>query len=208
MVNNKKRKLIDSYSEYAYNREGLLGGGWVPKNPLKHVKIVTWNKYGNKPSDFKKTNPTLPWNGENIISTPEYDLERFKYIQEKYFDIALRELNNWRRKTNWTSYIFPQIRWLRNNDMAETYSISCMEEAIKYYDDEFLKRNLKVISMALFHCSNWSNPEPILWKTDAMKVKSCMTLFHKIDPKNQIFKDILDKYYHWELDEKTLNILE
>jgi uncharacterized protein (DUF1810 family) len=41
-----------------------------------------------------------------------------------------------------------------------------------------------------------------------MKVKSCMTLFHKVDPKNQIFIDVLKKYYHWELDSLTLEKLE
>jgi uncharacterized protein (DUF1810 family) len=40
-----------------------------------------------------------------------------------------------------------------------------------------------------------------------MTVKSCMTLFHKVDPKNQIFIDVLKKYYHGDLDDKTLHIL-
>ncbi|MBR7037463.1 DUF1810 family protein [bacterium] len=28
-----------------------------------------------------------------------------------------------------------------------------------------------------------------------MKLHSCMTLFHQVDPKNQIFIDVLNKYY-------------
>ena len=90
--------------------------------------------------------------------------------------------------------------------MAQKYAISCLEEATEYYNYKELKENLETISQALLDL-DWDEPELVLWDIDAMKVKSCMTLFHKVDPKNQIFIDVLKKYYHWELDDKTLDIL-
>ena len=90
--------------------------------------------------------------------------------------------------------------------MAQKYAISCLEEATEYYNDDELRNNLLEISQALLDL-DWNDPELVLWWIDAMKVKSCMTLFHRTDPKNQTFIDVLNKYYHWELDEKTLEIL-
>lgn len=154
-------------------------------------------------------NAVFSWDEVGISNTSiwKYDLYRFKSAQEKYFDTALREIKNWYKETHWIWYIFPQIAWLWHSEMAQKYAISCIEEAIEYYNDKELRKNLEMISQALLDL-DWSDPELILWWINSMKVKSCMTLFHKVNPKNQIFKDVLNKYYHWELDELTLDILE
>lgn len=141
------------------------------------------------------------------ISKWKYDLFRFKSAQRNFFDEALSELKSWYKQTHRIWYIFPQIAWLWQSEISKRYAISCLEEAIEYYNDEELRNNLEIISKAFLDI-NKDDPEFILWNIDAMKVKSCMTLFHKVDPKNQIFIDILNKYYHWELDEKTLEILD
>jgi len=140
------------------------------------------------------------------MKTQKYDLSRFKTAQRTHFDTALKEIKNWYKQTHWIRYIFPQIAWLWHSEMAQKYAISCLEEAIEYYNDDELRNNLLEISQALLDL-DWDNPELVLWTIDAMKVKSCMTLFHKVDPKNQAFINVLNKYYHWELDELTLEIL-
>ena len=136
----------------------------------------------------------------------KYDLFRFKLAQEKYFDTAIREIKNWHKQTHRIWYIFPQIAWLWHSDMAQRYAILCLEEAVEYYNDMELRENLETISQALLGL-DWNDPEIVLWSIDALKVRSCMTLFHKVDPENQIFVDVLKKYYCWELDGKTLEIL-
>lgn len=141
-----------------------------------------------------------------IIHTWKYNLSRFKSAQRAYFDIALKEIKNWYKQTHRIWYIFPQIAWLWHSEMAQKYAISCLEEAIEYYNDDELRNNLETTSQALLDLDLY-DPELVLWWIDTMKVKSCMTLFHKVDPKNQTFIDVLNKYYHWELDEKTLEIL-
>ena len=140
------------------------------------------------------------------MSITKYDLSRFKSVQEKYFDTALREIKNWHKQTHRIWYIFPQIAWLWYSEMSQKYAISCLEEALEYYHDRELRENLELISQALLDL-DWNDPELILWWIDAMKVKSCMTLFYQVDPQNQIFIGVLNKYYHWELDEMTLDIL-
>ena len=141
-----------------------------------------------------------------LIMSNKYDLFRFKSAQRNFFDKALSELKSWVKQSSWIWYIFPQIEWLWQSEMSQRYSISCMEEAVEYYNDEELRGNLETICKALLDIDK-DDPEFILWNIDAMKVKSCMTLFHKVSPDNQIFIDVLNKYYHWELDEKTLEIL-
>ena len=141
-----------------------------------------------------------------VNSYNKYDLFRFKSAQKEYFDTAIREIKNWHKQTHWIRYIFPQIAGLWHSDMAQKYAISCIEEAIEYYNDKELRQNLEMISQALLDL-DWNNPELILWDIDSLKVGSCMTLFHKVDPKNHIFIDVLNKYYNWELDKMTLDIL-
>ena len=136
----------------------------------------------------------------------KYDLFRFKSAQRSFFDIALNELKSWVKQSSWIWYIFPQIAWLWHSEISKRYAISCLEEAIEYYNDEELRDNLETISQVLLDIDK-DDHEFILWNIDAMKVKSCMTLFHKVDPNNQIFINVLNKYYHWELDVRTLDIL-
>ena len=140
------------------------------------------------------------------MNTQKYDLFRFKSAQRDFFDKALNELKFWVKQSSWIWYIFPQIAWLWHSEISKKYSISCLEEAIEYYNDDELRNNLETISQALLNV-NKDDPVFILWNIDAMKVQSCMTLFHKVDPKNKIFIDVLNKYYNWKLDEKTLEIL-
>lgn len=50
---------------------------------------------------------------------------------------------------------------------------------------------------------NEDNPESIFGLVDAMKLKSCMTLFDYVSSFD-IFKDVLDKFYGGKIDEKTI----
>ena len=82
-----------------------------------------------------------------------------------------------------------------------------MWEAKAYYNDKILKdRLLELCNIILELPTN--DARDIFWWIDSMKLHSCMTLFHQVDPKNQIFIDVLNKYYGWGLDEMTLDIIK
>jgi uncharacterized protein (DUF1810 family) len=49
--------------------------------------------------------------------------------------------------------------------------------------------------------------EQILGYTDALKVRSCMTLFDLVEP-DAIFAQVLDAFYNGERDDLTLQILK
>ena len=51
-----------------------------------------------------------------------------------------------------------------------------------------------------------NNAEEIFGRTDAMKLRSCVTLFSLLNV-NSVFQAVLDKYYRGKKDEKTLDLL-
>ena len=46
----------------------------------------------------------------------------------------------------------------------------------------------------------------IFGRTDAVKVRSCMTLFEKVSD-SEVFPEVLEAFYDGERDEKTLELL-
>ncbi len=135
-----------------------------------------------------------------------YDLQRFIDAQNIDFNKALSEIKSGRKKSHWIWYIFPQISGLGDSYMNQIYSISCIEEARAYLENEQLFNNLITICNALLELDiddiNTIMPEP-----DDLKLRSSMTLFLCANPQCLIFKDILDKYYNGIMDDKTIKIL-
>lgn len=136
-----------------------------------------------------------------------YNLTRFHEAQEGVYEIAKRELIWWRKESHWMRYIFPQIKWLWYSENARYYAIKDLWEAKAYYNDKILRDRLLELCNIILNLQT-NEARDIFWWIDSMKLHSCITLFHKVDQKNQIFIDVLKKYYHWELDEKTLDIIE
>ena len=134
-----------------------------------------------------------------------YDLGRFKTAQDKDFEIALDEITAGKKRSHWIWYIFPQLKGLGVSDFAVYYGIQDSGEAKAYIEDKSLGGNLIRISEALLE-HRGKNIVRILGRTDAMKVRSCMTLFEKVSD-NNVFADILETFYDGERDGKTLEML-
>jgi len=132
----------------------------------------------------------------------EYDLERFVEAQNMVYDIALQEIKNGHKRGHWIWFVFPQIKGLGHSYNSEYYGISGTIEAKAYLDHPILGARLREISQALLNCGNPS-ADDILGFPDVLKVRSCMTLFDMVSP-NDIFKQILDKYYDGKPCDKTI----
>lgn len=134
-----------------------------------------------------------------------FDLERFVKAQDSelptYSD-ALSEIKQGHKTSQWIWYVFPQIKGLGHSYRSEYFGISCKEEAESYLSYPVLGKRLKEITQALLECSNPSAYN-ILGYPDVVKVQSCMTLFDIISP-NDIFNDVLWKYYEGKRCEKTV----
>ena len=138
------------------------------------------------------------------------DLERFRFAHSRDFAQAYAEIQNGYKETHWMWYIFPQIQGLGRSSTAQYYAISDIEEAVEFLSDPYLGDNLCVISKELLSKST-NDAEDIFGYTDAMKLKSSMTLFHvagEMCDENRVFYDVLTKYFNGEFDEKTLGLIE
>ena len=132
-------------------------------------------------------------------------LTKFITAQEKDFHIALTEVKSGRKQSHWIWYIFPQIAGLGKSATSEYYAIQNLSEAKMYLENEYLHNNLLTICQALLDLET-SNAEEILGWIDAMKLKSSMTLFTLAKPEEPIFKNVLNKFFHGELDNKTVKL--
>ena len=132
----------------------------------------------------------------------EYDLERFVEAQNMVYDMALQEIKNGQKRGHWIWFIFPQIKGLGHSYNSEFYGISGTKEAKAYLEHPLLGARLREITQAILDCGNPS-ADDILGFPDVLKVRSCMTLFDMISP-NDIFKQVLDKYYEGKPCDKTI----
>lgn len=136
----------------------------------------------------------------------EYHLDRFIKMQAEDYERALKEIKNGRKVTHWMWYIFPQITGLGMSETARYYEIKSLEEADAYLKNEVLGKNLIEISNALLRL-NTNDPVEIFGDIDALKLKSSMTLFSLVSS-NEIFDQVIDKYFNGKKDLNTIRICE
>jgi uncharacterized protein (DUF1810 family) len=135
-----------------------------------------------------------------------YDLQRFKDAQEWDYGQALAEIRAGSKRSHWIWYVFPQLKGLGRSSMCERYGIDGMGEAKAYLGDEILRSRLVEVSQALLELSG-DDPVSVMGHIDALKLRSCMTLFSRVPGSNPVFGAVLDKYYDGEPDPLTLEML-
>lgn len=141
-----------------------------------------------------------------------FNLQRFLGAQESFYAQALKEIRNGRKTSHWIWFIFPQLRGLGHSPMADNYGISSLDEARAYWEHPILHQRLAEITESLLIHSKrriFHSPKTafeILGTIDAIKVRSCMTLFDMVEP-NSIFAEVINAFYEGERDPLTLEKL-
>ncbi len=131
-------------------------------------------------------------------------LERFLEAQERTYAVALQEIRNGYKESHWMWFIFPQIAGLGMSYMAEYYAIRNLEEARSYLHHPVLGQRLVEISEALLQLET-NDPIEVFGPIDAMKLRSCMTLFEMVnDGDSPVFRLVLEKFFDGVADDKTL----
>ena len=133
-------------------------------------------------------------------------LDRFLKAQENTFHIAMEELKRGKKQSHWMWFIFPQLRGLGMSDMAHIYGISGLAEAIAYLEHPTLSGKLQELCGALLQHRDKSARE-IFGNTDAMKLKSSMTLFALTSEEYTIFDEILDIFFAGKMDKRTVEMI-
>lgn len=131
-----------------------------------------------------------------------YDLERFSSAQEGVYAGVLEELRAGRKGSHWIWFIFPQIAGLGSSWISQHFSIVSLAEARVYLADPVLGERLRECA-ALVLATKGRTAAEIFGSLDAMKVRSCMTLFLRAAPDEALFRQVLDRYYGGVPDELT-----
>jgi uncharacterized protein (DUF1810 family) len=136
-------------------------------------------------------------------------LQRFVDAQDDdgTYGSALRELRDGRKRSHWMWFIFPQLAGLGQSPSSRRYAISSLEEARAYVEHPVLGPRLEECARALLQRTGGSARD-IFGGIDAMKLRSSMTLFHRADPHNPLYREVLDRYFGGEPDEATDRLLD
>lgn len=132
-----------------------------------------------------------------------FDLSRFQAAQAPVFDRVMAELNAGEKQTQWMWFIFPQVEGLGFSSMAQRFAIKSLEEAQAYLADPVLGLRLrKCIEAARNH--HGISAERLLGVVDAVKLRSCLTLFAVAAPGELLFQSALDAFFEGQPDPATL----
>jgi len=129
-------------------------------------------------------------------------LDRFVTAQEAVYAGVLDELRRGRKTRHWIWFIFPQIAGLGRSEVSRYYSIASLDEARAYLAHP-------VLGARLIECATIAAGVPdrtaieIFGDIDAMKVRSCMTLFRRVAPDEPAFQAVIDRIYDGTADEAT-----
>lgn len=136
----------------------------------------------------------------------EEGLERFIEAQNSYgtYETALQEMNNGQKRSHWIWYVFPQLKGFGHSYNSEYYGLDDLDEAKDYLKHPVLGKRLREITTVLLDHTDEDAVTLMGSHIDAIKLRSCMTLFDAVSP-NDIFGQVLDVFYEGKRDNKTLS---
>ena len=137
-------------------------------------------------------------------------LDRFLYAQTGErgvgFEQALAELRAGRKTSHWIWYVLPQLRALGRSAMSREYGIADRAEAQAYIAHPVLGPRLVVCVRAMLSHEGLGAVD-ILGPVDAVKFRSCLTLFEQVAPDEPTFGGAIERFYGGERDGVTLELL-
>lgn len=134
-------------------------------------------------------------------------LERFYPMHALSFETALAEVRAGYKVSHWMWYIFPQLKGLGRSSTAQYYGLDGLEEARQFAADPLLGENLRTITQALLDQPKRS-AHAVFGGTDAMKLRSSMTLFELADPDCGLYARVLEEFFGGSRDMKTLDMIK
>jgi uncharacterized protein (DUF1810 family) len=133
-------------------------------------------------------------------------LQRFLDAQAPLYEDACAELKAGCKQSHWMWFIFPQLRGLGLSATAQHYGIASRQEAQAYLQHPVLGERLKH-GMRLLLAHQGLSAQGIFGATDALKFRSCATLFAEVAGQEPVFQQVLDKYDDGVRDSRTLELL-
>ena len=141
------------------------------------------------------------------MSSDVFRLARFLEAQEDSYARALDELRSGRKRSHWIWYVFPQLAGLGVSATSQRFGVSGLAEAREYLAHPVLGHRLRESTQAMLS-HRVSSAEAVLGDVDAMKFRSCMTLFSLADPAEPVFAEALGRFFEGKRDPATLELLQ
>ena len=139
--------------------------------------------------------PASFWAVNGKTPAKEYDLDRFLAAQSAKYEIALDEIRNGRKCSDWIWFIFPQQKGPGHSLNTLYYALDGVDEARAYLAHPILGARLREILEALLTHKGKRDIETIMPKNiDVTKLQSCLNLFKRVSP-NDIFQEVLDAFF-------------
>lgn len=137
-----------------------------------------------------------------------YGLERFAAAQDDggTYQRAVAELRAGAKRGHWMWFVFPQVAGLGFSAMSQRYAIASLAEARAYLAHPVLGPRL-VDCARILAATEGNSAAAIFGDIDAMKLRSSMTLFMTAAPDEQVFREVLQKYFDGAPDDATLERL-
>jgi len=133
-------------------------------------------------------------------------LERFVQAQARDYAQALAELRAGHKRTHWIWYVLPQLRGLGRSSTAQFYGLADRTEARAYAAHPLLgPRLVQCVQALLGHPQRTA--QQMLGEVDAMKLRSCLTLFAEVAPQQPEFAQALELLFESRPDPVTLQLL-
>ncbi len=138
----------------------------------------------------------------------DFDLDRFVSAQDRggTYDRVVAELHRGSKTSHWMWFIFPQVAGLGYSAMSQRYAISSLAEAQAYLAHPVLGARLRECA-GIVAATTGRSAVQIFGGIDATKLHSSMTLFHRADPDEAVFTQVLDEYFDGHDDEATISRL-
>ena len=133
------------------------------------------------------------------------DLSRFVDAQADTYDTALAEIRAGQKRSHWMWFIFPQLRGLGHSTMAQHYGIASLDEARAYLAHPVLGPRYRTCVEAV-DALGTNDPVAVFGTTDAMKLRSSLTLFEAAELSPMI-DDVLKRFFNGKRDPATQQML-
>ena len=135
-----------------------------------------------------------------------FALDRFLEAQRDAYDIAIAELRAGRKRSHWIWFVFPQLKGLGRSALSHRYGLSGVAEASAYLAHPVL--GVRLLDAIYAMLANGAVPAAaILGELDALKFRSCLTLFSVAAPAQPLFAATLAHYFEGRPDPETLALL-
>jgi len=135
------------------------------------------------------------------------DLTRYLDAQKNTYATVLSELRSGKKLSHWIWYVFPQLRRLGHSYNSDYYGLMGLAEAREYLAHALLGDRLREATEAMLN-HQFLDANSVLGELDALKFRSCLTLFSIAAPSEQIFADALERLFDGERDVRTVGLLK